>query len=256
MNKSRIILYTFFGLSITVKVLDSLAHFFTGTFNYEMIGYALYSLCVILALVFAMIDEKYLVMVFISILKIGVVVGGPLLSQFFAPITMSPFAIFNGVLAIITLLIGFFLVYDFFRTHHYNTEAPAFIAILGPFTVLIFFAIFHDYEMGVLVALTEIIALILVAHVSEDLLWVGAFVVVPFNFIQAVADDAVTFKMIMYVVIGGIILLVALASLTVNIKHFIHEQKEYRRKIEELHERLQENRKKRRRRIKTTTQKD
>lgn len=47
--------------------------------------------------------------------------------------------------------------------------------------------------------------------------------------------------MIMYVVIGSIILIAAIASLTVNIKHFIHEQKEYRRKIEELHEKLKRN---------------
>lgn len=255
MNKSKIILYTFFGLSIIVKVLDSLAHFFTGTFNYEMIGYALYSLCIILALVFAMIAGKYLVMVFISILKIGVVVGGPLLGQLFVPITLSLFAITNGILAVITLLIGFFLVYDFFRMHHYNTEAPTFVAILGPFTVLLFFSIFHDYEMGVLVALTEIIALILVAHVSEDLLWVGAFIVVPFNFMQAVVDNAVTFKMKMYVIIGSIILIAAIASLIVNIKHFIYEQKEYRRRIEELHERLEEKRKRRRKEL-TTIQKD
>ena len=46
----------------------------------------------------------------------------------------------------------------------------------------------------------------------------------------------------------------AIASLIVNIKHFIYEQKEYRRRIEELHERLEEKRK--RRKELTTIQKD
>lgn len=246
MNKSRIILYGFFGLSIIAKILDSIAHFLTGEFNYDMIGYAIYSLCIILAIVFAMIEEKYLAAVFISILKVSIIIAGPLLGQFFETITLNPLQVFNGILGIFLLFLGFFLVFDFFRTHHYRTEAPSFIGILGPFSVLLFFSIFWNYEMGVLVALTEIIALILVAHVSEDLLWVGAFIVVPFNFIQNIASpDVMTFERIMYWSLGSVILIWALISLVMNIRHFIHEQQAYKRQVEELHLRLRERREKR-----------
>ena len=237
------ILYGFLGMSIIVKILDSVAHFLQGNFDFNMIGYAIYSFCIILALIFAMIEEKYLAAVFISILKVGIMVAGPLLGQLFEPITLSVFEVVNGSLAIVLLFVGFFLVFDFFRTHHYRTEAPSFIGILGPFSVLMFFSIFEHYEMGVLVALTEIIALILVAHVSEDLLWVGAFIVVPFNFIQNLtSDEVMSFERIMYWSLGSIILILALISLVVNIRHFIHEQKEYRRQVEELHLRLRERR--------------
>lgn len=246
MNKSRMILYSFLGLSIIVKILDSVAHFLTGEFNFDMIGYAIYSLCIIFALVFAMIEEKYLAAVFISILKVSIIVAGPLLGEFFETITLNPLQVVNGVLGIVLLFVGFFLVFDFFRTHHYRTEAPSFVGILGPFSVLLFFSIFEHYEMGVLVALTEIIALILVAHVSEDLLWVGSFIVVPFNFIQNLtSDEVLSFERIMYWGIGSIILILALMSLVFNIKHFIHEQKEYKRQIEELHLRLKERRQQR-----------
>lgn len=243
MNKSKMILYGFLALSIAVKIMDSISHFLKGEFDFNMIGYAIYSLCIVLALVFAMIEEKFLAAVFISILKVAIIGAGPLLSELFTEITLSPFEIFNGILAIVLLFVGFFLVYDFFRMHHYRTSAPTFIEILGPFSVLLFFSIFENYEYGVLIALTEIIALILVAHVSEDLLWVGAFVGVPFGLIQTLSTGGeFNFESIMYYSLGIIILVLASISLAINVKHFIHEQREYKREIEELHLKLKEKR--------------
>lgn len=230
-KKNLLLVLIFVLLTIASIVYDFVLGLDLKYFDFTQAKGIVVSLAIIIAIIFALIEKNYLAAIVISLVKIvvgfadkflirvaGIVAAGK--------INFSDASIQIGLLNTLLIIFAAFLIYKLLKEKQFQFEAPSFKTIIWPFIVLLFYAIFKNSADGFKIALVELLALILVAHVSESLLRISAFLFVPFDLLSNLVSSpgTITTSLIIEWSIGGVILIAAIIRLVINLRHWLHQE--------------------------------
>ncbi|MFA5692129.1 MAG: hypothetical protein WC907_00810 [Acholeplasmataceae bacterium] len=216
---------TFITSVFLIQIIDLIIEIFNNSFNLIEISSFFTLVLILLAIVIALIQKNYFVALIVSLVKVvlslidkdlSILIN--IQSNFFLDLVF-----YTALLSIFILALGVYLIHIFLKNKSYITESPELQNLIWPFIVLLFYSIFDSMDHGIIIAITELIALIFVAHISESLLWISAFIYIPFNLINGIINDIQLTRIVMAEwVLGFIILGFAIYSLIENIKHLKH----------------------------------
>lgn len=221
-NKKKLFL-VILVLSSLIEIINCIIHFDTFDFNY--IGNLLQSFVIVGALIFGVVEKKYLAVYMIIFIKILVPNGGTFINDFINSHDISTVDYIIGPLSIILFGLSFYHSYDLIKRHKFEYEKPKFREIIAPFLVFLFYAAFKTVDMGFQAAISELLVLLLVANIAENLLWVAAFIYIPFSLIQKLIDsNTFEFIHILEYTLGFMMLFFAVKNLISSLSHLKHEE--------------------------------
>lgn len=229
MRKFNIFLvFLFVLLSIATVVYDYTLSFDFETFDFVSASGIVATVCILLAIIFAMIEKNYLAAIVISFIKITIGFSTRFFTRvpgFIASgnINFNDKNLYIGMASVVLMFLFVYLVYVILRDEAYTVESPSFKFIIWPFVVFIYYAIYIDTQDCFYTALAELMALILMAHISEFLLMIGAFIFIPFQAVSIYVSNSTTFttSTIIELSIGGAILIIAIISLIFSLKNWL-----------------------------------
>lgn len=226
----------FLTIIIAILSIASLVFSFINVVDFESFDFQtaetiIVMLCITLAILFALVEKNYIAALAISLLKITIPFANGLLVNLVAIIENGSFNFTNeGYIAILNTLLFLLAIYTMFsliKNKQYQVDRPKFKFFIWPFVVMFFYTIYRNPQDGFMIGLAELLALLLAAHVSESLLWIGAMVFVPLNLVQMILDKATfTTPIIIELVIGGVIFIMAIVIFVYNIIHCLGEKEE------------------------------
>ncbi len=186
-------------------------------FDFQTAEAIIVILCISLAILFALIERNYLAALVISLIKIVVTFANGLLVNLTSIIESGNF-VFNlseylAIANTVILLLSIFTMFSLIKQRQFHVDKPKFKLFIWPFIVMMFYSIYRSSDTGFIIGLTELIALILAAHVSESILFIGAMVFIPLDFTKMILDKAVfTTANIVELAVGGAIFIVAIVT--------------------------------------------
>lgn len=186
-------------------------------FDFQTAEAIIVILCISLAILFALIERNYLAALVISLIKIVVTFANGLLVNLTSIIESGNF-VFNlseylAIANTVILLLSIFTMFSLIKQRQFYVDKPKFKFFIWPFIVMMFYSIYRSPDTGFIIGLTELIALILAAHVSESILFIGAMVFIPLDFTKMILDKAVfTTANIVELAVGGAIFIVAIVT--------------------------------------------
>lgn len=186
-------------------------------FDFQTAEAIIVMLCISLAILFALIERNYLAALVISLIKIVVTFANGLLVNLTSIIESGNF-VFNlseylAIANTVILLLSIFTMFSLIKQRQFHVDKPKFKFFIWPFIVMMFYSIYRSPDTGFIIGLTELIALILAAHVSESILFIGAMVFIPLDFTKMILDKAVfTTANIVELAVGGAIFIVAIVT--------------------------------------------
>lgn len=211
----------FILITAIIIILNTFLNTISGPFDFHKLGDLVTTVFIILAIVAAIYEKNYFVAIVISMLKILLFISFVFLDnlKYIGSGTHFNFTFFLGLLATATFIFGICLLCAFMKSKMYKTEVPSLQSMLWPFVVLAFYVIFDSIEHGIVIALAELLALILATHLAENLLWVGAFIYIPFNLTQTLIDKTTSTVVVVEWIVGFIILIFAITALIKNLNN-------------------------------------
>lgn len=227
-KKRDLLLIVLIGACL-LKLFDTITHF---EMSFHFVVFLVYTLIVILAIYYSVKERKYLAGVSIVLLKILIPITETFLEGIYSG-NLGALVIIKGILGLVLFCYSFYFVYYLFKTKEYKFVPPLLNQIIWPFLVFVYYAIFEAYGEGYLVASGELIALILFAHLSEKLLWLAAFIIIPFDLIDDIISNTQFAVSNYFKYALGLVMLILAAKGT--IASFLHFKKD-KRETEAIHE--------------------
>ena len=221
MKKRNLLIFPLVVLPGIIKIIDLVVHFET---SFAYVGYLLYSAIILAALAISFFQKSYLVGIIIVFTKFILPNLGVLVSSTVNPDTLTAVLIIKEIIAWILFSLAFFIIYSSLKNKDYRYEAPRLTTIVWPFVVFGFYAIFKSPQEGFLVAIAELLALLLGAHLIENFLWVSAFIFIPFEYLDFLSKKQFVLSQHLYFWLGIVILGAAVYSLIKTIDHLRHKQ--------------------------------
>ncbi len=218
-------------LSVASLILKFILDVDFENFDFQTAETIIVTLCVSLAILFALIEKNYLAALAISLIKIIIDFANGFLANLTAIIESGNFNFTTeGYLAILNtglLLLSVFAMFSLLKQRQFKTYLPKFKLFIWPFVVLLFYAVYVDSSLCFTVGLAELVALILAAHVSESLLWIGALIFIPLKLVELILDKAVfTTAIIIELSVGGVIFIMAIVFFIYSVIHCLGEKEE------------------------------
>ncbi|MGI6781618.1 MAG: hypothetical protein ACOX56_02120 [Acholeplasmataceae bacterium] len=190
------------------------------------VGNLLYTILLVVALVYAVIEKRYLAGLVVTSLKITFPYGNKFLSSLFKNgqfLANNVGEVFNIIFAVLLVVSIIAIIFQASDTNFVGTkfELKSFV---GPLIVLAFLLVFSNYGNAVISSLAEIVSLLLMAVMTAEFLFLSVFIMIPFEFIQAAVDGVeLTFNWYLYLVVGVILLGYGIYALVTHIQHAKHD---------------------------------
>lgn len=229
MKKNQILSLVTIGLSGILYFVYNLINLIESKdYNlWDNLGVLLYTILLVTALAYAIIERKLFAGLVVTMLKITLPFG----HRFLNPIVttgkydvsgaVGVFYVLFAILAIVSIVA---LILEANETRFVSSKYE-FKTFLGPLLVFIFLFLFNDPSVAIIAAMAEIISLLLMAVITEDFLFLSFFITVPFKFVQKRVNgvDVTAFEVI-YLVLGVELFIYGVYALITQIKHASHEE--------------------------------
>ena len=227
MKKNEILSIVTIGLSSILYFVYNLINLIQSddTNLWINIGSLLYTILLIVALAYAIIEKRYLAGLIVTSLKITFPYGNKFLSPLFTAgqVKLNEVGeIFYFIFAIMLIISIVTLILQANNTpfvgQRYDLKS-----FVGPLLVLIFLLVFSSYDTAIISSLAEVASLLLLAVMTAEFLFLSVFITVPFDFIQRVVNnDDILFVNILHLIVGLLLLAYGVYALITHIKHSHH----------------------------------
>jgi len=232
MKKNEILSIATIGLSSILYFVYNLINLIQSKeFNlWTNVGAAFYTILLVVALAYAVMEKKYLAGLAVTMLKITIPYGtkflNPLLTRGIVEFDVAT-DYFYLIFAILLVVSVVALILEANNTQFVGSKYN-FKTFLGPLLVLSFLLLFNrgksPAETAIISSLAEVISLLLLAVMTAEFLFISVFISVPFDFVQLVVNDEVQALDYVYLVVGVGLLLYGVYALIAHIKHAQHEE--------------------------------
>lgn len=207
----------------------------TGVFVVNGIGNLVYALLIFGALIFAVVERRLLVGIIVASLKITLPYGSSFIRTALAGGSMD-FGQAGTIFGLLFFLLAIGLIVMLvFVAKETKFESTPFkwLSFLDPILVFAYLILFDSFSNALITSLAEVVASLLLAAMTAELLFISVFVRVPFAIIITIIESTgngpkptITFGLVLEWVLGILLLAYGIYALIVHIRHSRHEKHE------------------------------
>ena len=227
MKKGQVLSIVIIGLASLLSFIYSLINLIESGSStvWVSIGSLLYTILVAIALVYAIFENRCLEgLIIVSFKSIF-----PQTNLFFTEVLPGTvkYDSLDGVFSILFTLLAVgaivAIILQLYEFESFRTKITL-KNFAGPLIVLVYLLVFSSYSNAIISSMTEVFAILLLADLTAEFLFLSVFIAGPFNFIQLVANgNELKFFDYLYVIVSILLFGYGVYALINHWRHSKHE---------------------------------